>query len=267
MSSMSEQLPSFQIASAYPNRLAGRITKCPLRTITNIDELRAEGYQDEGVIVPDLERAEPLTDAELAAIMVPWETPDALRLVAVPQRTHAFMKALGKSGTDFTGSQGDVVAATETSYKETPPLLATSTINPTLGRRVGMHIDAGRPGTNLAQHMMGIVCGDGDRGITFAPQVTVDCVPEALRYATAPDARLERRQVIRQHVAALGSEAVAYTLWLQGSSPDGVFYEAYANLQPHTVLHDGTTWRATRPAAIHMIDTHRIGPESFPSIV
>lgn len=266
---MSELRPSFKIACHNPEALAGRITKTSLRVIADLDELHALGYQDEGVIVPNLENRELLTAAELAAIAVPIDTPDAMRLVRVPQRTHAFMRGLGRSGLDFGGAKGDVTTATEMSLKEAPLGLLTTTINPGIGRYVGLHIDALGPGYDPDQNMMGIVCGEGARGITFAPDINIDLIDEGLRYSAATEAekRLERRVQIRQAAARLQGELACYTLWLEGSGPGEDTYEAYANLQPRRVLHDGTTYLATEPAAIQMIDTCYVTDASFDSIV
>jgi hypothetical protein len=65
----------------------------------------------------------------------------------------------------------------------------------------------------------------------------------------------------------LQGSAVCYTLWLEGSDPKGDTYEAYANFQPHHMLHDGTTYRSERPAAIHLLGTGTVTNASFESII
>lgn len=264
---MSEQNFSFNIACNDPGALANRITKAPYRLITDIDELRASGYQDEGVIVPLLDERESLSSAELAALAVPLTTPDALRIVRVPQRTYAFMEALDRSKEEFSSCLGKITAATLMSLKEAPASLVTATINPTIGRYVGLHIDALKRGDEVDQNMMGVVCGPGARGITVAPAINVGLVHEGLRRALSPEDRLARREYIRNEAAKLQGSAVCYTIWLEGSGPTDETYEAYANLRPRTLLHDGTTYLSDQPGALQMIDTQLILPKSFDSLV
>ena len=60
---------------------------------------------------------------------------------------------------------------------------------------------------------------------------------------------------------------MCYTLWLEGSDPAAEAYEAYANVQPALALHDGTTYVSTQPGAIQLLNTQRVTPASFASIV
>jgi hypothetical protein len=115
--------------------------------------------------------------------------------------------------------------------------------------------------------MMGIACSEGERGLTFCPSITNGVVSENLRYAQNPEGRLARREQIRQAAARLQGSAVCYTLWLEGSRPDAETYEAYVNFQPRTMLHDGTSHRATQPAAVQLLNTGSIGSVSFESVI
>ncbi|HET8670399.1 MAG TPA: hypothetical protein VFM05_07145 [Candidatus Saccharimonadales bacterium] len=266
---MQRLVPAIRIACHSRKALATRITKAPFRVITDIDELRANGYQDEGVIVPQLDERESLTKAELAAIAVPWDTPDAMRLVRVPQRTTAFMHALGRSGLAFGSTLGEVTVDGRASFAEAPPGRPNTTINPAIQRYVGLHIDVMAPGQNTDQKLMGIVCGEGGRGLTFCPYITLDRVISSdLRYASRPQDRLERRQQIRDAAAQLQGSVACYTVWLEGSNPeDERTYEAYVNFEPLNIPHDGTTYLSRVSAPVHLLHTGPIGPESFESIV
>jgi hypothetical protein len=115
--------------------------------------------------------------------------------------------------------------------------------------------------------MMGVACGEGARGLTFCPSITTDVVSEGLRYAQNSEDRLARREQIRRTAARLEGSAVCYTLWLEGSNPDAETYEAYANFRPHDMLHDGTAYRATQPAAVQLLNTGSIGSVSFESVI
>ncbi len=256
-----------RIACRTPESLATRITKAPFRVIYDSGELGPLGYQDEGVIVPELEKSEPLSSAELAHLAIDLDAPDALRLVKVPQRTNAFMQALGRSGLLFESGLGAVTNAGMTSLAQAHPGKICTTINPAIGRYVGLHIDAMTPGEDLCQMMMGVACSEGGRGLTFCPSITADVISEDLRYAQNPADRLARREQIRRAAAELQGSVVCYTLWLEGSSPNAETYEAYANFQPHNMLHDGTAYRATQPAAVQLMNTGSVGPGSFKSVV
>lgn len=258
---------TIRIACQSPELLAGRITKAPLRVIYDHDELRSLGYQDEGVIVPELEKSEPLSSAEIAQLAVPIDTPDALRLVRVPQRTNAFMQALGRSGLLFESERGMVINAGMASLVQALPGKVCTSINPAIGRYVGLHLDVMTPGADRYQMMMGVACSEGGRGLTFCPSVTADVISEGLRYAQSPEDRLARREQIRRAAVPLQGFAVCYTLWLEGSDPSAETYEAYANIRPNNVLHDGTTYHATQPAAVHLLHTGSVSPASFESVI
>lgn len=254
----------FRVACTSPELLAERVTKAPFRVVTDLDELRHLGCQDEGVILPELDKSEPLTYAELKTIAVDLDTPDALRLVKVPQRTHELQRALGRSGVLFTGQQGTIALAGMTTLVESPPGLPTTTINPGIGRYVGLHIDAMEPGQNSDQHMMGITIGEAGRGLTVCPWVTLEVVSEGLIYTRDPQDRLERRQQIRQAATRLMGKVACYTLWLNGRDDADETYEAYANLRPRQILHDGTSRQST---AVQLLDTGLVLAESFESVV
>ncbi len=233
----------------------------------DVAELRSQGYQDEGVIVPELDKSEPLSSAELARLAVDLDAPDALRLVKVPQRTQAFMQALGRSGLLFDSELGTVTNVGMAHLTQAQPGRICTTINPTLGRYVGLHVDAIAPGARRDQMMMGVACSEGGRGLTFCPSVTLEAVSENLFHTQDPEGRLARREQIRQAAAQLQGSAVCYTLWLEGSSPDAETYEAYANFKPRDMLHDGTAYRATQPAAVHLLETASVISASFESVI
>lgn len=262
------QMPdSIRIACQSPELLADRITRAPIRVVYDADELRAHGYQDEGVIVPELEKSEPLSTDELAQLATSLDAPDALRLVRVPQRTNAFMHALGRSGLLFGGELGEVTNTGIVALAQSQPRKVCTTVNPALGRFVGMHVDAMAPGADRYQMMMGVACSEGRRGLTFCPSITADVVSSDLRYAQSPEDRFARREQVRRAAARLQESAVCYTVWLEGSGPNDEAYEAYANFQPHNMLHDGTTYRATQPAAIQLVHTGTVSSDSFESVI
>jgi hypothetical protein len=255
------------IACSSLESLGARITKSPMRVVQNEAELASGGYQDEGIIVPELNKSEPLSLAELKQLAVDLDVPDALRLVRVPQRTNEFIRALGRSGMVLDSPLGRVINGGRTSFMEGRPHRVNTTINPSTERYVGLHVDAMEPGEDQYEMMMGVVCAEGGRGLTVCPSITVDCVSEDLRCPKNPEERLERREQIRRAAALLQGSVVCYTLWLEGSDPKGDTYEAYANFQPHHMLHDGTTYRSERPAAIHLLGTGTVTNASFESII
>jgi hypothetical protein len=259
---------SFHIACRSRGSLSARITKAPLRLITDAAELYARNLQAEGAILPELDRSEPLTWRELRSLATDLDAPDALRLVKVPQRTNAFMRALGRSGLLFEGERGSVTNGGDTTLAEARPGEVVTTIDPSTGRHVALHIDAiDHPGQDIDQMLMGIACSEGDRGLVFCPAITVDVIDSELRRAQTPEDRLARREQVRQAAAELQGKAICYTLWVKGSPTDAETYEAYANLRPRRVFHDGTAYRATVPAAVQLLETGMVTSASFESVI
>jgi hypothetical protein len=133
------------IACSSLESLGARITKSPMRVVQNEAELASGGYQDEGIIVPELNKSEPLSLAELKQLAVDLDVPDALRLVRVPQRTNEFIRALGRSGMVLDSPLGRVINGGRTSFMEGRPHRVNTTINPSTERYVGLHVDAMEP--------------------------------------------------------------------------------------------------------------------------
>ncbi len=269
----------FRVACADPAKLAERITWMPLMVVSDLATLRAGDYQDEGVMVPDVDRRRALTAGELGAIAVPLDTPGAMRLVRVPKTIEALAAALRRNGPVHASSLGTVILSgiTDMQLSIARPGKVNTTINTAIDRYVGVHIDAKSrpdPAEPFDVPMMGVAASETGRAFSIAPSVNMDCIPPHLAVVSDADQaqRLERRAAIRAHVQRRieqGEEVGCYMLALEGSLPESDTHEAYANAYPRFYAHDGSTIdnESGESTAMLFFTPSVVGPNTFPSIV
>ncbi|HSX36365.1 MAG TPA: hypothetical protein VLH84_05530 [Patescibacteria group bacterium] len=263
---MSELL-RFPIACKNQNALAARLRVAPIRVISDAEELAANGYQPEGVVIPDIDRLREPTLKELEAIAVPLETEGALRLVHVSRDMGKFALELDAVAASRQAVGTKVLHKQDISISTTPPHARAAAVNPAIAAYVGMHIDALVAGDCLDSTIMGVTLGPS-RWIALVPSITSAVIPEHLVGAVLPEQRQARREAIRAAAREIDPDAaLCLLLRVAGARGRSTVFEAYANLPNHSVLHDGVAFDAGSPTTVMLLSTPQLPHTVFPSVV